>query len=125
MSFALTTPQVLAQTKLVTRRLGWLMLKPGDLIQPVKKCMGLRPGERIEKLGPPIKVVSVTREPLRRMQENLTYGFTECVSEGFHDGPYQFPSEFIAMFCNTHRGCTPDTIVTRIQFAYTKPGSTT
>lgn len=50
-SCALTTQQILDQSKDVTRRLGWLHLKAGDLIQPVKKCMGLKPGEKIEKLG--------------------------------------------------------------------------
>jgi hypothetical protein len=30
MSVSLTEPQVRARSKTVTRRLGWLMLKPGD-----------------------------------------------------------------------------------------------
>lgn len=119
MSFALTTQQVLDQSKDVTRRLGWLMLKPGDLFQPVKKCMGLKPGEKIQKLGPPVRVVSVTREPLRRMQDDLDYGLTECAREGFGSHPsYRWPSEFITMFCGSHKRCTPATVVTRIEFAY-------
>ena len=35
MSFALTTDQILSQTKTVTRRFGWEKLKPGDVLQPV------------------------------------------------------------------------------------------
>ena len=100
---------------------GWEFLKPGDLIQPVKKCMGLKPGEKIERIGGPVRVVSVAREPLRRLQTNLDYGFVECAREGF-PAPHvnQWPSEFVAMFCATHKGCTPETIVTRIEFTYTE-----
>lgn len=118
-SFALTVPQVMEGTKLVTRRLGWLHLKVGDQLRPVRKCMGLRPGEKLDVLRDPIVVVDVRREPLRRMTDDLDYGFTECVLEGFGLHPdYRFPSAFVAMFCATHRGCTPDTLVTRIEFAY-------
>lgn len=41
-SFALTTPQFRARTKWVTRRLGWLFLKPGDTLMGVEKGMGLK-----------------------------------------------------------------------------------
>ena len=119
MSFALTTPQVLARTKDVTRRMGWLKLKAGDLVQPVKKCMGLKPGEKIEKLGPPIRIISVHREPLSQMTKDLEYGFEEVRREGFEGHPaYQWPSEWVQMFCATHKGCTPDTMVTRIEFTW-------
>lgn len=47
MSFALTVPQIQAGTKDVTRRLGWQFAKAGDLIRPVRKCMGLKPGAKI------------------------------------------------------------------------------
>jgi hypothetical protein len=119
MSFALTTAQVLEGTKDVTRRLGWTFLKPGDLVRPVRKCMGLKPGEKLDVLRDPIRIVSVTREPLRRMQDDLDYGFIECTREGFGGHPiYHWPSSFVAMFCASHKGCTPDTVVTRIEFAY-------
>lgn len=119
MSFALTTGQVLDQSKDVTRRLGWLHLKVGDAFQPVKKCMGLKPGEKIERLGPPMRVVDVRREPLRHMTDDLDYGFEEVSREGFGAHPaYQWPSAWVDMFCATHKGCTPETIVTRIEFAY-------
>lgn len=117
MSFALTTSQIVDGTKTVTRRLGWLMLKPGDKIRPVRKCMGLKPGEKLDVLGDPLTIVSIRREPLRAMTDDLDYGFKECALEGFADHPaYQWPSEFVSMFCATHKGCTPDTIVTRIEF---------
>jgi hypothetical protein len=117
MSFALTESQILDGSKDVTRRLGWLRLKPGDLLRPVRKCMGLRPGEKIVVLTDPIEVVDVRREPLRLMTDDADYGFAECVREGFGWHPdYKWPSSFVAMFCATHRGCTPDTVITRIEF---------
>lgn len=119
MSFALTTPQVLDQSKDVTRRLGWLKLKAGDLIQPVKKCMGLRPGEKIDKLGGAVRVLSTRREPLALMITDPDYGFREIRREGFAEHPvHGWPTEFVSMFCATHKGCTSDTVVTRIEFSY-------
>lgn len=119
MSFALTTTQVMEGTKTVTRRLGWLHLKVGDQLRPVRKCMGLRPGEKLDVLRDPITVVSICREPLRAMLDDLEYGFEECALEGFGQHPdYRWPNSFVDMFCATHQGCTPDTIVTRIEFSY-------
>lgn len=122
MSFALTTAQILDQSKDVTRRLGWEFLKIGDLLQPVKKCMGLRPGETIQRLGCPIRVVGLRREPLSMMTEDLDYGFNEVRREGFADHPtYRWPSEWVVMFCGSHKGCMPLTVITRIEFAYEVP----
>lgn len=119
MSFALTTGQVMDGTKTVTRRLGWLHLKAGDQLRPVRKCMGLRPGEKLDVLRDPITVVSIRREPLRAMLDDTDYGLEECALEGFGQHPdYRWPSAFVEMFCATHRGCTPDTVVTRIEFSY-------
>ena len=118
-SFELTTSQILDQSKDVTRRLGWQFLKVGELLQPVKKCMGLRPGESIQRLGGPIRIVGVRREPLSMMTEDLDYGFDEVRREGFeHSWLYSVPSSWVEMFCNTHKGCTPLTIITRIEFVY-------
>jgi hypothetical protein len=115
-SFALTTEQFIAGTKDVTRRMGWANLKAGDLLCGVKKGMGLRPGEQIERLGV-IEVVSATKEPLRRMTDDLDYGFAECIREGFPP-PHRcsWPSEFVTFFCGSHIGCTPENVVTRIEF---------
>lgn len=120
MSFALTEQQVLEQTKDVTRRMGWLMLQPGHMLQPVRKGMGLKPGEKIVRLGGPVRVVSVRREPLHAMTEDWEYGLEECAREGFAGHPeLWWPEKFVPMFCATHRGCTSATIITRIEFAYT------
>ena len=122
MSFALTTCQILDGSKDVTRRLGWLQLKPGDLIRPVRKCMGLQPGEKIQPLRDPLRIVSVRRELLRLMLDDIAYGFDEVRREGFEWHPaYRWPSTWVEMFCATHKGCTPDTEITRIEFAYQDP----
>lgn len=111
MSFALTTEQVRKQTKTVTRRLGWKTLKVGTLIQPVVKGMGLKKGETVERVGPPIYVVNVYREPLER----LTTAYIDDVRrEGF---PGMTAEEFVAMFCR-HNRCRRETEVTRIEFSY-------
>lgn len=116
MSFALTTEQVRQQTKTVTRRLGWKDLQPGDLIQPVVKCQGLKKGERVEKIGGPIRVVTVWREPLHALTvQSLGYALTnETAREGF---PQMTTAEFVAMFCQANK-CRPNDMVTRIQFEY-------
>ncbi len=117
-SFMLTTEQIRARTKTVTRRLGWRTLKPGDLLQGVVKGMGLKPGEKVQKLAV-ICVVSVRREPLRMILDDLDYGFDEVVREGFEGHPhFGWPSQFVEFFCNSHRGCIPATVVTRIEFEY-------
>lgn len=117
MSFAMTEHQILEQSKTVTRRMGWLKLKPGDLLQPVRKGMGLKKGEKVVKLGCPIRVVQAHQEPLCVMNGG-GYGFQECVLEGF---PEMFPWQFIEMFCKSHKGCTPESSPTRIAFEYTNP----
>lgn len=112
MSFLLTTEQVRNQTKTVTRRIGWTFLKPGTLLQPVVKGQGIPKGERIQKIGAPIRVVDVTRETV---MEGLSQ--SDVWREGF---PHWSPRQFAEMFCK-HNGCTPDSVVTRIQFEYTEP----
>jgi len=114
-SFALTTEQVRNQTKDVTRRLGWLFLEPGHRLQPVVKVMGLKRGQRVERIGDPVRVISRRSERLRRMADEQEYGRRECQREGF---PHLSPAKFITMFCATHRGCTPETIITRIEISY-------
>jgi len=81
--------------------------------------MGLKPGEKICVLREPLRVVSVRREPLSQMTIDTEYGLAECEREGFAEHPaYKCPSEFVVMFCATHKGCTPGTEVTRIEFEY-------
>lgn len=108
-SFALTTEQIRSQTKTVTRRLGWLFLKVGDELQPIVKGQGVKKGERVERIGGPIRVVSIERSPLNRISPQDVY------REGF---PQMTQSEFIRMFKRSHRGCRVGTVVTRIEFSY-------
>ena len=115
-SFSLTTPQFLDGTKDVTRRIGWEGVKAGDTLRAVKKAMGLKKGEKVEVLGF-IRVLDARREPLRRMLDDLDYGFTETLREGFPLGhPYHWPSEFVDWFCKGHTGCFPERDITRIEF---------
>jgi hypothetical protein len=110
MSFALTTEQFKNRTKDVTRRLGWDFLQPGDLLWGVKKAMGLKKGEKIERLGL-IEVVSSTAEPLGAISQE------DVVREGFPDWS---PAQFVDFFVKKNR-ITPDTIVNRIEFRYVDP----
>jgi hypothetical protein len=114
-SFALTTRQYKNQTKTVTRRNGWLFAKVGDVLNGVEKCQGLKKGEKVVKLGQH-RVMDVRREPLGLMTDNLVYGRMECIREGFPD---MTPVEFVEMYCK-HNKCTPDTVITRIEFEYLK-----
>lgn len=122
MSFMLTVGPIRARQKIVTRRLGWLGLKPGDQIRAVEKAMGLKKGEKVTELAI-LKVVDVRRERLARMSEDVDYGFAECRKEGFGDHPrLSWPSSFVEFFCATHQACTPETVVTRIEFEYVEAG---
>jgi hypothetical protein len=106
-SFFHTQPQIKAQTKTVTRRLGWKFLKPGDILSACEKCQGLGKGEKIKKICR-IKVVGVRREPLSAITAE------DVALEGF---PAMSPVQFIEFFCGA-MGCTPKTIVTRIDFEF-------
>lgn len=113
MSFSLTTEQFKAKTKTVTRRVGWKFLNPGDLVMGCKKCMGLKPGEAIERLGM-IKIKSVRREDLSDLLFDPYYGASEVIKEGF---PHMTPKEFVEMFVDHMRG-DKNQEVTRIEFEH-------
>jgi hypothetical protein len=124
-SFSLTTSQFKARTKTVTRRLNWTWLVEAvakavstdgerPRLMGCEKCMGRKAGEPLVRLGE-IEVLWATREPLRRMIDEPEYGQRECIAEGFPD---MTPEQFVAFFCKSHKGCTPDTVITRIQFRY-------
>jgi hypothetical protein len=110
-SFSLTTPQFLAGTKDVTRRMGWLFLHDDEVLMAVEKAQGLGKGGKIKKLG--IIKVKVRREPLNRMLDDPIYGFDECRREGFPD---HSPTAFVEFFCANHHLCVPHSIITRIEF---------
>jgi hypothetical protein len=106
MSFYLTTPQMRARTKTVTRRLK-SNVQPGELLMACVKCMGLRKGQKVEHIHP-IKVLDVRREPLNAITQE------ECALEGFPD---LSPQEFVEMFCKA-MACIPSEPITRIQFEH-------
>lgn len=108
MSFQMTTEQVRSRTKTVTRRMGWSFLKAGEVVNAVNRCMGFKKGEHPVKLAT-IRITDVRREPLN------TIGWNDCHYEGF---PEMSPKEFIAFYCKGHKGCTPETVVTRVEFEY-------
>jgi len=112
-SFALTTDQFRNRSKTVTRRKGWKFLKPGDVLNACVKCMGLKPGEKIERLGQ-IRVVDVREERLDLMIANPEYGSQDATKEGFLE---LTGHDFVMMFCD-HMRCLPADYVTRIEFEY-------
>lgn len=106
MSFSITKDQMYERRKSVTRRLGWWFLRPADVVMAVEKARGLKKGEHMKKIYP-IEVLSVRTELLSSItQADLTL-------EGF---PEITVTEFVKMFCTTHKGCTPDTLINRIEF---------
>lgn len=105
MSFFLTTPQILAGTKTVTRRLGWAFLKPGERFCAVEKCQGLKAGEHVNRLAE-CEVVSVRRERLDAITA------ADVALEGFPD---LTPEAFVDLFCRANR-CESEIEVTRIEF---------
>lgn len=109
MSFALTTPQFVARTKTVTRRMGWWFLNPNDLVCGVEKGMGLKKGEKIKRLGV-ISIVCTKPERLWDITQE------DVIAEGF---PEMTPTEFVNMFIR-HNGCSADELINRIQFKYTE-----
>lgn len=114
MSFALTKKQYRNRTKDITRRLGWAFLEKGERFNGCEKCQGLRKGEKIIKMGLN-RTVSTRWEPLQRMIDDPEYGKQEVIREGF---PEMTPEQFVTFFCDTHKGCTSDTPVNRIEFEY-------
>ena len=117
MSFALTTEEIKNRTKTVTRRIGWGFLNPGDIVNACVKCMGLKPGEKVQRLAQ-IRIVRTRIEPLSRMIQQPEYGASEAAKEGF---PGWTGEQFVEMFMDhmpTKFGA--GTLVNRIEFEYVK-----
>lgn len=110
LSFALTTAQIRARTKTVTRRKGtwWsTVLKPGDLVCAVEKSQGIRKGALV-RLG----TIRVVRLDVQNLLDGLTD--QDVALEGFPD---KSVTEFLFMFCE-HMAVGPSALVTRIEFEH-------
>jgi hypothetical protein len=134
MSVSHTADAVIARRKTVTRRLGWLFLRPGDHLTLCRKVMGRKPGEPLDRLAE-VEIVYVWREPLTDMK--ATDIAKEAVpAEAFIPGwwdrglPVVRPSypepevmtdamvdAWVTWFAKT-MGCKPDDEVTRIEWRY-------
>lgn len=119
LSFALTTAQVRARTKTVTRRRGtwWArVLKPGDLLCAVEKSQGIKKGGLV-RLG----TIRVRGVWVVRLDYPIVNGLgpheqqDECAREGFPE--MALWGEFVQMFVR-HMGGRPSQTVTRIEFEY-------
>lgn len=90
MSFFLTTRQVLAREKTVTRRAveTWTRLRPGEVVVAVEKGQGLKAGERHRVLAV-IEIVDVRIEDLAAITAD------DCAREGF---PEMSPADFVAFY---------------------------
>ncbi len=112
-SFSLTTKQFRDRSKTVTRRLKWDSVKAGDILMGVEKAMGLKPGEKMVRLGL-IRVTEARNEPLQLLIDDPEYGKSEAAKEGF---PEMSGAEFVEMFCK-HMKVVPSYAPKRIEFEY-------
>lgn len=107
MSFSMTIEQIDEETKDVTRRNGWLTLKPGDTLWAVEKAMCLKFGEKVKRLKR-IRVVSTRRESVNVIT------LDDVRREGF---PGKSCAWFIDLYCKANK-CGPRDLCTRIEFEY-------
>jgi hypothetical protein len=117
-SFALTTRQLHARTKTVTRRVGrfWVEnLKIGEVVMACEKTQGIKKGELVRIC--PIRIVDLGVEHLSLLVRHPPYGAKEVVKEGFPD---LTPAEFVAMFLKHMRALkgNADAQIQRIEFEY-------
>lgn len=87
MSFSLTTDAYRDGSKTITRRDGWWKLKPGDVFMGCVKCMGLRKGEKVQKIHAG-RVVSTRPEMLGWLLEmdGPHYTYDEACEEVAREG---------------------------------------
>lgn len=112
MAFSMTTDQVRKGTKTVTRRRGWANLKPGQHFCAIVKGMGLKKGEKVERLA----ILRCTGNRLERLNK-IADEEGGPAKEGF---PEMTAEQFIAFFVKTHPKCHPFHWVNRIEFEYVK-----
>lgn len=111
-SFSMTTQQIRDKSKTVTRRRGWANLQLKTKLIACVKCMGLKKGQQIERIGL-IEVLDVKREALGELLKE-PYGSEEARKEGFPElTGEQFAKKFIA-----DQGGDLNQIVTRIEFKH-------
>ncbi len=79
------------------------------LVQPVKKAMGLRKGEAIERLGCPIRIVSTERQQLTLITQQ------DVIREGFPDWT---PEQFCKFLADHYRIDPLSAFPNRIEFEY-------
>lgn len=116
MAFSLTTAQIRAGTKTVTRRMGWDKLRKGDVFCAIEKGMGLKKGDKVVRLAI-LRCLSNHPEPLTHLIAYPRYGKREAIKEGF---PKMSGRDFVRFFCSTHKQCTPDSRPNRIAFEFVK-----
>lgn len=122
MSVAFTEDAVRERRKTVTRRKGWLMLKPGDRLTLCRKVMGRTKGEPLVRVAE-VEIVSVRREVLAHLLPGAakpsrfggTYPDDEMVREGF---PGLDPADFVRRYFVEAQGIRPTDDVTRIEWRY-------
>jgi hypothetical protein len=81
---------------------------PGDRLTLCQKVMGRKKDEPLIRIVD-VEVVSVRREPLWDITPE------DVAREGFPDWHL---TRFVEFFCDSHKGCTPSSDVTRIEWRY-------
>ena len=115
MSVAFTEAAVRNRSKTVTRRKGWVFLKPGDRLTLCRKVMGRKAGEPLERIVD-VEVVHVQRHPLSSL---LTCDPQEAADEMTREGfPGLSPTEFVRRFFVEAQGMDVGDLVTRIEWRY-------
>ena len=109
MSFSMTTEQVRAKTKTVTRRFGWWKIKPGTKLWAIEKGRGLKKGQKVVRICM-IKIVSAHEEQV----QDIRHQPNDLILEGFPDIT---TNEFIRLLCKG-TGKNETSPVNRIEFEY-------
>lgn len=127
MSFSLTIDAFRDRSKTVTRRAGWWHLKPGDVFMGCEKCMGLKRGEKVQRIHPG-RVLSTRPERLGWLLEldgpHYTYdeACEEIAREGFAGRDPEWFVEFylrdFTLEFEALREKAGATVVNRIEFEH-------
>ena len=108
MSVAFTEDAVRERRKTVTRRKGWLFLKPGDRLTLCRKVMGRKPGEPLVRIAE-VEVIDVRRERLTHVDVDGELELEGCGHMG--------STEFIQTYFEP-QGIHALDNVTRIEWRY-------